>query len=283
MRGRLASDVLKDLRENPLHAGKKSKKKISNCYFINQSKKELSLVRILSESELVKEENKIRLSILTGIILAFSAALLFTSAKAGLLIISIPAGASIGYIVAQSKLRARENRFQHQIVFYLPVVMERIVMAVQSGLDVVPALKAIEQIELSIQPEKNPQIDAVTLLLRRIVSLTEAGMSFEASVEDVTNLIDSHAFRHALIHLAVAHKEGGEIIYPLRELSDATQLYFQESVEEDIARMPIKATLPLLLTFAGLIITFMTGPLVQIMNVSANPTFVTENTKGTGR
>jgi len=64
--------------------------------------------------------------------------------------------------------------------------------------------------------------------------------------------------------LGLAQAEGGELVRPLRELSDATQMYYQESVEEEIARLPAKAVMPLVVTFAGLIICFLTIPLVQV-------------------
>jgi hypothetical protein len=56
---------------------------------------------------------------------------------------------------------------------------------------------------------------------------------------------------------------------PLKELSDATQSFYQETIEEEIARLPVKATLPLLCTFAGLIIFFITSPLIQVITMTA--------------
>jgi hypothetical protein len=76
--------------------------------------------------------------------------------------------------------------------------------------------------------------------------------------------VECGAVRHCFIHLAVAHEEGGELVMPLKELSDSTQLYYQETVDEEIAKLPVKATMPLLLTFAGLILLFLTSPLVQV-------------------
>jgi hypothetical protein len=81
--------------------------------------------------------------------------------------------------------------------------------------------------------------------------------------------VECSALRHAFIHLAVAYSEGGELVMPLRELSDSTQLYYQESIEEEIAKMPVKVTLPLLCTFAGLIIFFLTTPLVQVLEMTS--------------
>ena len=148
-----------------------------------------------------------------------------------------------------------------EIEFHLPMVMERIVMAVQSGLDVIPALS--RQVELSTVFGSDP----VTQLIERVLTLTESGMGFESALQVVAEKIECAAVRHAFVHLGVAVREGGELVMPLKELSDATQAYYQESVEEDIAKLPVKATLPLLLTFAGLILCFLTAPLMQVVNI----------------
>jgi hypothetical protein len=99
--------------------------------------------------------------------------------------------------------------------------------------------------------------------------LTEAGLGFEQSLREVSGIVNCSALRHAFIHLAVAQKEGGELVMPLKELSDATQLYYQESIEEDIAKLPVKATMPLVCTFAGLIICFITAPLLQVISLTS--------------
>ena len=56
----------------------------------------------------------------------------------------------------------------------------------------------------------------------------------------------------------------------MEELSESTQEYYQQIVEKEIAVMPVKATLPLLCAFVGLIIFFMSVPLVQIMNINTH-------------
>lgn len=149
--------------------------------------------------------------------------------------------------------------------------MERLVMGVQAGLDVFATLKALLELESHAQPkqEEATKLDPVTELLRDVVHLTEKGLGFEDALQEVASRIPSPALRHAFLHLGVAHREGGELIYPLRELSDATQLYFQETVEEEIAKLPVKATLPLLVTFVGLLILFVTAPMLQVLDFLA--------------
>ena len=148
-------------------------------------------------------------------------------------------------------------------------------MAVQAGLDIMPAIKAIVDLEdRAVQTHEQTELvvsalDPVSRLLKMVYQLTEAGLGFEQSLREVAGLVDCSALRHAFVHLAVAQKEGGELVMPLKELSDATQLYYQESIEEDIAKLPVKATMPLVCTFAGLIICFITAPLLQVMSLTS--------------
>jgi Flp pilus assembly protein TadB len=131
----------------------------------------------------------------------------------------------------------------------LPMTMERIVMAVGSGLDIVPALR-----EASAGAR-----DPVSLLLAEVVERSEAGLPVAASLRSVSQGVPCPAVKHCFVHLALAYQQGGELVRPLKELSDATQQYYQESVEEEIAKLPVKAVLPLVLTFAGLIVCFLTS------------------------
>ncbi len=147
-----------------------------------------------------------------------------------------------------------------EIEFFLPVVMEKMVMAALSGLDIIPAMKRVTE----VTPRK---VDPVTRLFAESLVLIESGSPVEDSLRCVIKDIPSPALRHAFMHLGFAYKEGGELVLPLRELSDATQLHYQERAEEEMARLPVKATMPLLLTFAGLILIFITSPLLQVAGI----------------
>jgi type II secretory pathway component PulF len=132
--------------------------------------------------------------------------------------------------------------------------MERVVMAVGAGLDIIPALS-----EAARKGE-----DPVSDIFRSIVTLSEGGLRVEHALRMTADTVSSTAVKHAFIHLALAYKQGGEIVRPLKELSDATQTQYQESVEEEIAKLPVRAVLPLILTFTGLIVCFLTVPIVQV-------------------
>ena len=181
-------------------------------------------------------------------------------------------GLALGYIASRVRLSLRKKKFKRDVEFFLPVVMERIVMAVQSGLDVFPALLAVLEIEKEeIGGQSRVKLNPVSQLLERVCLICEAGVGFEKSLRGVAARINVSSLRHAFIHLGVAQREGGELVMPLKELSDATQLGYQELIEEEVAKMPVKATMPLLCTFAGLILCFLTAPLIQVINLVSKP------------
>lgn len=175
------------------------------------------------------------------------------------LLLSAAVGSACGVLASGARERARKERSLREIEFYLPIVMERLVMAVHAGLDVLAGIRVL----LELEREQNAN-DPVTRLLGKAYRLTESGLGFDESLEHVAQEVQSNALRHAFVHLALAYKEGGELVMPLRELSDASQLFYQESVEEEVAKMPVKATMPLLCTFAGLILCFLTVPILQV-------------------
>lgn len=150
----------------------------------------------------------------------------------------------------------------------LPAVMERLVMAVQSGLDIVPAVKVVVDLERELRGESPLPCDPVTAALSGAIEMCENGLAFDAALNHTAQAINCPSLKHAFLHLSLAHREGGELITPVRELSDSTFSRYQDLVEEDIAKLPVKATLPLILTFAGLLVCLLTPALLQIVEVS---------------
>jgi Flp pilus assembly protein TadB len=181
---------------------------------------------------------------------------------AGFSVVGSAIFAAIGVLAGElfsSRWRERgKNLHLRQLEFYLPAAMERVVLGVAAGLDIVPALREASQ------ESKDP----VSSILQRIVSLCESGVPVESAFEIASQQVASVSVKHACIHLALAHKRGGEIVRPLKELSDATMIAYQETVEERIAKLPVQAVLPLVITFAGLIVCFLTIPLIQVSSIT---------------
>ncbi|MCB0333145.1 MAG: type II secretion system F family protein [Bdellovibrionales bacterium] len=257
---RSAADVLEDLaEEEPLPLGKPE---------TGKQKKEID--RELEEAGLYTREAKRkflfrqRIYPVVGLVLFPFLRSLAGGATVTSLLPFCVMGLAIGYLVARRKLANKKAQFLRDVEFFLPVIMERLVMAVQAGLDVFAGIAVILELE-----EDELEKDPVTELLGRAYRLTERGMTFEDALRTIAESVDSAPLRHAFIHLALAQREGGELVFPLRELSDSTQLYYQETVEHGIAKLPVKATMPLLVTFVGLIILFITSPILQVLNLTA--------------
>jgi hypothetical protein len=276
---RRAVDVLADLRDEHLYvrdileATAQEDEAIAQAVSDKKSSKQIELDE-LAKAGIGDPEKRRRMILwknLTPILAGFVSLsfAIFKGLPAALTFFLVSLGMGIGAIYSRRKINNLKTRYNRDIIFFLPIVMERIVMAVQAGLDIIPAITTATNFGSG-----GDKIDPVTALLKKAIFLTESGMIFENALKDTAGEVESSPLRHAFLHLAVAQKEGGILIMPLRELSDSTQLYYQESIEEEIAEMPVKATLPLICTFAGLLLCFLVPPFLQVLSI------LTENTPG---
>lgn len=202
---------------------------------------------------------------LLGALSSGAFAVLVISPLPGTFIPAFLIGGALSALELTRRKKKKAQKASRQIDFFLPIVMERLVMAVQAGLDIYSAISAAKEYRLLAS---GVDTDPVTDLLSEAISQTENGLSLEEALQNAAKRFPNTGLHHAFLHLALAHKEGGELVYPLRELSDATQLYYQESIEEYIAGLPVKATVPLLLTFVALIIFFITPPMLQVFKMT---------------
>ena len=219
-------------------------------------------------TESISEKNKLIISLVFVFISVLVSLSLGVSANKTIGIAIAAFGISVIAIGQYLKIKKEnQNRLIAQLI---PLVMERLVMAVEAGLDIISAIKSVIEIDkLAQKKQKKIAADPIVQALSSVIEIAERGASFDDSLKLVAKKYNNHALTHAFVHLGIAFKEGGEVVGPLRELSDATQSYYQETIEEDLAKLPVKATAPLVVTFAGLILFFLSSPLVQIISFAA--------------
>ncbi len=203
---------------------------------------------------------------LVGAAVALALQLLLSGASAGLQPAPTLCGALIAEFLWQKRLRAAKTRYVRQLEFYLPTVMERVVMAVGAGFDILPALTEAAR----------DAHDPVSRLFQKVTTYMNAGLGLEDSLKAAMGSVECPVIKHACVHLALAYRQGGELVRPLRELGDSTQAYYQESVEEEIAKLPVKAVMPLVLTFAGLLLCFLTVPIIQLGSFTSKVAYESE-------
>lgn len=179
------------------------------------------------------------------------------------------AGSILGWQRWKDRGRPSSGAVLRQISYELPLIMERIVMAVQAGHDILPALKLVVRAgEKGVSGSDRES--QVLRSFREVVETAEAGMTLQSSLRMASQKTESTSLRHALLHIAVAHEQGGGLLFALSELADATQSYYQESVEEQIATLPVKATLPLVVVFGGLLVILLTSPIIQTLETTVS-------------
>lgn len=172
----------------------------------------------------------------------------------------------IGVLVNRKNEKKEAAKALRDLEISLPMTLEKLLMCIESGLDIYPAIEKLVAYEnLRRQKEEpHPKLE-INIILENVVKMVQSGIALESAFENVAGRYNSPILKHAFIHLTLSHKEGGEIAKPLRELSDATNQYVKDAILEDIAKLPAKATVPMLLTFMGLLVCFLATPLISIL------------------
>lgn len=258
LRGRSSLDVLLDLEEE---IEELKSELVQNVNIRRQIRTINEIFERTGSRSLVLSKTWILPGLLSALTAIISLLILGLSSPKLLLFMAI--AMSCGYLLRNYLIRRAQLLCHEEIERSLPLLMEELVMAVAAGHDVISAIKIV------LVNRHNALVeDPLTAIFNMVVQLAEAGLSFAESLRHVGKIAPVPAVKHALIHLSLAYQEGGELVMPLRELADATQLMYQEKMEERVAKLPVKATGPLVVIFAGLVIFFVTTPVIQVMKVA---------------
>lgn len=150
----------------------------------------------------------------------------------------------------ERKIRAREE----EILSYLPIAIEQISIGVSSSLDLWPCISHILEMARA-RDSFNP----VTELFIHIERLIISGLSFTEALHEVGQASGVHQVKHAFQFLSQCSEHGGEISKQLQELASAISTERQTYVEGKISSLPVKATGPLFMVFAGFFSLMLAG------------------------
>lgn len=156
-------------------------------------------------------------------------------------------------------LRAKAAAFERRILFYLPLTLEQLLLLVQSGLGVLPAIA-----QLSSQAETNP----VVYYLQAAYAEAERGLQLRDAVSVVAAQCPYPSLRHFLLHLEAAVAEGAELTSALRNLSDAAHTEWQVALEGVVRTLESAVVFPVFLSVLGLLFLVAAVPLVPIVEFS---------------
>ena len=189
---------------------------------------------------------------------------------AGLVGYLAPSFALIGAIVGlllglQLPFSILDRRIAYRsedIMFYLPLVVEQIVIGVSSSLDVGPCVQRV----VAMADERDSH-NSVTELLRHAQLLVKSGLSLEEALNEIGRLSGHTELKHTFMALSPVAKHGGEITRQLQELADAVASQREARIEGKIKKLELEATGPVGLVFLGFLMILLIGFGNQIMKV----------------
>ncbi|RIL10212.1 MAG: hypothetical protein DCC75_04860 [Proteobacteria bacterium] len=170
-------------------------------------------------------------------------------------------GVLVGLQLPFSLLDRRIKRRDEEIMFYLPLVIEQIVIGVSSSLDIGPCVQRV-----IMMADERDSHNVVSELLRHVQMYAKSGVSLEEAFSEVGKLSGHTELKHTFMSLAQVSKHGGEITRQLQELADAVASQRETRIEAKIKKLELEATGPVGLVFVGFMIILLIGfgtPIIQ--------------------
>ena len=169
-------------------------------------------------------------------------------------------GLSLGALGVQVSLHRRQRAYSARMVGSLPLTLESLILLVQSGLSVLPAIAACAA---QMSSRDAPALRFFTILYDRTIT----GQAITDAVEEIAAALPYPAVRHVLLHLDIAGAEGCSIADALRSLSDYAHAEWRAGVEERVRRLENVAVFPVFAAVIGLFCLVVAVPLVRVQSI----------------
>ena len=179
------------------------------------------------------------------------------------LLIPLAAGIYLGLVSVLLLGKLRSRAVDREVMFELPVFLESLILLVESGFGLLPALERI--IDDRASKEK---ASVLTRILSTTVKLSTAGVPFPVALETVAVVVPYRAVRHILLHLDMSATDGAEMIPALRSLSDHAFSEWRLSVEHRVRRLENWVVFPVFGAVIGLLILLSAVPLIPLISLN---------------
>ena len=157
-------------------------------------------------------------------------------------------------------LKWKAADYERELLYQLPITLESLVLLVESGLGMLPAIAALIEAE-DVKTGINPAVR----VLRAAYDLSASGLPFASSLEAVANALESRPVRHVLLHLDISGGEGGRLGPAIRGLSDHCHSEWRLSVETRVRRLENLVVFPVFLSVMGLLLLTAAVPIVPLV------------------
>ena len=159
-------------------------------------------------------------------------------------------------------LKYLKKDFEREVLFQLPLFLESLILVVETGMGVLPALEQVLQ-----RRERLRQVDPVSELFRLVYGLSSRGLPLEQALDLVADHMTLRPLRHVLLHLDISANIGGELVPALRNLSDHAHNEWRLSVEGRVRRLENLVVFPVFVSVMGMIALIAAVPLVPLLGL----------------
>ncbi|MGI6680748.1 MAG: type II secretion system F family protein [Bdellovibrionota bacterium] len=161
-------------------------------------------------------------------------------------LLCIIAAIYLGLKIPDIRLNKKIKDRNEDILYYLPLVIEQLVIGVSSALDVGPCISYVVDMA-----EKRGTHNPVTLLLKQVQTYVRFGASLDNALSDIGRESGHNELKNSFLQLAQVTKHGGEITKQLQDLGTTVAKQREVIIDGRIKTLELKATGPVFLVFAG--------------------------------
>jgi Flp pilus assembly protein TadB len=166
--------------------------------------------------------------------------------------------------------RMRERK--EEILYLLPNFVEQISICLSSSLDVWSSID--QAVEMNIVRDS---ISPLTVVIVRAANLMRVGLTANEAFVAAGKECGVLELDHVLRFLAQCGTHGGEVSKQIQNLSESALLQHHIEVDKKIKALPVKATFPLFLVFAGFFGLLFAGLATRMMESFVNETPSTQS------
>jgi len=145
---------------------------------------------------------------------------------------------------------------ERALLLELPVLLESMILLVDSGLGLLPALQRVAQADDARNPAK--------ALFRLLHRLTSRGMPLHEALEYVAERTEHRLLKHVFLHLDISGNEGGALTPSLQSLANHAHLEWRLAVETRVRRLENLVVFPVFGSVIGLLLITVAVPLIPL-------------------
>jgi len=159
-------------------------------------------------------------------------------------------------------IRNRKANYEREIVFQVPLVLESLILLVEAGLGILPAIERVVAVD-----KKKKRSNPVVRILALVYQLSAKGMPLSQALETVAEVSNIKVLRHVLLHLDISGTEGGELVPALRSLSHHAHTEWKLSVQQRVKKLENYVVFPVFVAVIGLMLLTAAVPLVSVLEM----------------